>query len=64
MEEQFFLFAAQIVEQVKSGDYPDESAFPMVCQLLEGALDVDPEHRMIREIALLLDALEERLEIL
>jgi tetratricopeptide (TPR) repeat protein len=61
--DQFFIFAAQVLEQVEAGDYPDEtSAFSMVRQLLEGALQVDPEHRMIREIALLLDELEERLE--
>ncbi|MCI5143316.1 MAG: hypothetical protein D3909_16650, partial [Candidatus Electrothrix sp. ATG1] len=64
VEDQFFLFVAQIVEQVNSGDYPDESAFFMVRQLLEGAVQVDPEHRMIQGIALLLDELEERMEIL
>ncbi|MCI5161376.1 MAG: hypothetical protein D3917_04995 [Candidatus Electrothrix sp. AX5] len=61
--DQFFIFAAQVMEQVKAEDYPDdESAFFMVRQLLEGALQVDPEHRMVQEIAWLLDDLEERLE--
>ncbi|WP_446010326.1 hypothetical protein [Candidatus Electrothrix sp.] len=61
--DQFFVFAAQVIEQVEAGDYPDiESAFFMVSQLLEGALQVDPEHRMIKKITLLADELEERLE--
>jgi hypothetical protein len=61
--DQFFIFAAQVMEQVEAEDYPDdESAFFMVRQLLEGALQVDPEHRMVQEIAWLLDDLEERLE--
>ena len=61
--DQFFLFAAQVVEQVEAGDYPDDtSAFFMVNQLLESASEVDPEHEMIRDIAVLLDELEERME--
>lgn len=36
----------------------------MVRQLLEGAVEVDPEHRIIEDIALLLDEFEERLGIL
>lgn len=61
--DQFFIFAAQVVEQVKAGDYPDdESAFFMIQQLLEGALQVDPEHQMIRKITLFAEELEERLE--
>jgi len=61
--DQFFIFAAQVMEQVEAEDYPDDqSAFFMVRQLLEGALQVDPEHRMVQEIAWLLDDLEERLE--
>ena len=63
MADQFFIFAAQVMAQVEAEDYPDdESAFFMVRQLLEGALQVDPEHRMVQEIAWLLDDLEERLE--
>ncbi|WLE96992.1 MAG: hypothetical protein QTN59_20245 [Candidatus Electrothrix communis] len=63
VENQFFIFVAQILEQVEAGDYPDHtSAFFMVRQLLEGALQVDPEHRMVQEIAWLLDELEERLD--
>ena len=61
--DQFFIFAAQVMEQVKTGDYPDDvSAFFMVRQLLEAALQVDAEHRMVQEIAWLLDDLKERLE--
>jgi len=61
--DQFFVFAAQVMEQVETGDYPDDaSAFFMVRQLLEGALQVDSEHRMVQEIAWFLDDLEERLE--
>ncbi|MCI5124017.1 MAG: hypothetical protein D3925_05965 [Candidatus Electrothrix sp. AR5] len=61
--DQFFIFAAQVIEQIEAGDYPDDaSVFFMVRQLLEGALQVDPEHRMVQETALLLDELEERLE--
>ncbi|XCN75248.1 MAG: hypothetical protein Q3M24_11110 [Candidatus Electrothrix aestuarii] len=60
---QFFTFVAQVIEQVEDGDYPDDtSAFFMLQQLLEGALNVNPEHPMIRELALLLDDLEDRLE--
>lgn len=60
---QFFLFVAQVVEQVEGGDYPDDtSAFFMLQQLFEGALNVNPAHGMIQELALLLDELEERLE--
>jgi hypothetical protein len=63
--EQFFIFVAQVIEQVEAGDYPDdEAAFFMVCQLLEGALEVDSEHAMIEKISLLADELEERLESL
>ena len=61
--DQFFIFAAQVVEQVKAGDYPDDaSAFFMMQQLLEGALQVDPKHQMIREIILFTEELEEQLE--
>ncbi len=61
--DQFFIFVAQVIEQVEAGDYPDDqSAFFMVRQLLEGALEIDPEHDMIEEISLLVDALEEGLE--
>ncbi|MCW5213145.1 hypothetical protein VU04_09575 [Desulfobulbus sp. TB] len=61
--DQFFIFAAQVVEQVKAGDYPDdESAFFMIQQLVEGALQVDPEHQMIREISLFAEELEKQLE--
>ncbi|MCI5178997.1 MAG: hypothetical protein D3911_06700 [Candidatus Electrothrix sp. AW3_4] len=61
--DQFFIFAAQVVEQVQAGDYPDDaSAFFMMQQLLEGALQVDPEHQMIREITLFTEELEEQLE--
>ncbi|CAK8720155.1 Tetratricopeptide repeat-containing protein [Candidatus Electrothrix laxa] len=63
--DQFFIFAAQVMEQVETEDYPDdESAFFMIRQLLEGALQVDSKHRMVQEIALLLDKLEDRLETL
>ena len=62
---QFFLFVAQVIEQVEAGDYPDDtSAFLMLRQLLEGALNVNPEHPMIRELTLLLDDLEDSSEIL
>jgi tetratricopeptide (TPR) repeat protein len=61
--DQFFIFAAQVIEQVEAGDYPDDqSAFFMVRQLLEGALEVDAEHAMIEELSVLVDELEERLE--
>ncbi|MCI5120585.1 MAG: hypothetical protein D3908_05225, partial [Candidatus Electrothrix sp. AUS4] len=61
--DQFFTFVGQVIEQVEAGDYPDDtSAFFMLQQLLEGALNVNPEHPMIRELALLLDDLEDRLE--
>ncbi|MCI5165926.1 MAG: hypothetical protein D3903_07485 [Candidatus Electrothrix sp. GM3_4] len=61
--DQFFIFADQVMEQVEAEDYPDdESAFFMISQLLEGALQVDSEHRMVQEIAWLLDDLEEQLE--
>ncbi|WP_339134019.1 MAG: hypothetical protein WGN25_14285 [Candidatus Electrothrix sp. GW3-4] len=63
--DQFFIFVAQVLEQIEMGDYPDdESACLMVRQLLEGAVEVDPEHRIIEDIALLLDEFEERLGIL
>lgn len=61
--DQFFIFVAQVIEQVEVGEYPDDtSTFFMVSQLLESALEVAPEHEMIRDIAVLLDELEERME--
>ena len=62
---QFFVFVAQVIAQVEAGDYSDvTSAFFMVSQLLESAAEVNPEHEIIRDIAVLLDELEERMETL
>ncbi|XOF33247.1 MAG: hypothetical protein ACL93V_14760 [Candidatus Electrothrix sp. YB6] len=63
VNEQFFHFAAQVVEQIAAGDYPDpETAVLLLRQLLEHVLQLNPAHAVVQEVECLLYDLEDQLE--
>ncbi|MCI5223364.1 MAG: hypothetical protein D3924_11990, partial [Candidatus Electrothrix sp. AR4] len=62
--DQFFEFAAQVVDQIEGGDFPDkETGLFMLRQLLQNVLRVDPDHAIVQGIECTLDDLEERVEV-